>query len=78
MTDKAKKSKRAGSSWLVVRETDGLMEKLYSGPERKRARAAAESALADGKGDGVRVMKVSRVTVLDKSDLKAALPQDSF
>ena len=75
MPEKAK----AAKPWLVLKGAgDGLLSKLYSGPDRKKAREAAEKALASDKDATVTVVRCSVLETLVAGDLKASLPRDAF
>lgn len=70
--------------WWVMTATDGVYSRLYSGPDRSKAREAAARQLrsADGKG-GVKgmqvlVLRVTAQTALTGETLRAVLPKDAF
>ncbi len=71
------------ATWWVLTEKDGLLRKLYSGPDKRRAREIAAKELgelADDPKDAPKVMvaKISSLTILADSDLKRVLPKDAF
>jgi hypothetical protein len=74
MTGEGKPRKQAKKTWLVVVESDGLLQKLYGGPDRSKAESAAEKELHGAKaGKAVIVMRVSRTVVLTVEDLEPKL-----
>ena len=78
MADKEKPKRKSKSSWWVLTQEDEVFVKHYAGPDRKRARDVAAKLLAADEKKEVIVGRVSALTVLRSSDLKAALPKDAF
>ena len=65
--------KKGKGFWLVL----GSPGELYRGPDRAKARAAAEAELR-GSGAEVEVLRVSRSASLSGKSLKSALPRNAF
>jgi hypothetical protein len=70
-------------SWLVVVEEDaGLLRKVYSGPDRSKARERAGEELKRQKGEksplAVSVLRVSKALTLSVDHLAVSLPKSAF
>ena len=71
------KAKRS-SVWWVLTAEDGVLQKHYTGPDRKRAREVAAKILVEQPKKVVTVAKVSRLSVLAATDMRSVLPKDAF
>jgi hypothetical protein len=73
---KAKRTKAPKPFWVLT-ESDGLLTRHYSGPDRGKAREKAAELLQDAK-EKVIVVKLATIKVLSADSLEATLPKDSF
>ncbi|HLZ50827.1 MAG TPA: hypothetical protein VKP61_08760 [Candidatus Acidoferrum sp.] len=70
--------KKGNATWWILTQEDEVLVKHYSGPDRKRAREVAGKLVQSEKEKEVLAVRVSALTVIRSSDLKAALPKDAF
>ncbi len=78
MAPEKDKKQKAKTFWVLKQAGDGLLQRLYSGPDKGKAREAASRFLREDPKAELIVAKLAAVTVLIPKDLESTLPRDAF